>query len=247
MKIASAQIKASIGEMDRNAERHYRMIDLASENGVDLIIFPEMSLTGYCREEAKGLAMTQFDERLDELKKKAREGNIAIVVGAPIEMASKLYIGSFILLPHRAVKIYVKQFLHDGEERFYGSSFENNPTLQLGDEKISFAICADIEHDVHPQKAGETGSSIYLPSIFYSRNGIDGGIEKLSGYAEKYGLNILMSNFCGKLWNTEAGGKSCFINRKGEVQEKLVMDAEGLLVMEKKNDQWIGSSIEVLK
>ncbi|WP_044212507.1 carbon-nitrogen hydrolase family protein [Flammeovirga sp. OC4] len=238
MKIASAQINSTVGEISRNLEEHYQMIDLASQHDVDLIIFPEMSLTGYCREEAADLIMTEHSKELDLLKQKSIQENIIIVVGAPVSLENKIYIGSFILQPNGQVKIYTKQFLHEGEDLFYQSSFEHNPQLVVQNEKLSFAICADIENELHPQNAFELKSSLYLPSIFYSKNGIKGGLEKLVNYAETYSLTILMSNFSGELWNVEAGGQSCFINNKGELKDKLPTDGRGLIVIEKNGDEW---------
>ena len=136
MKIASAQIKSIVGEIDQNLETHYKMIDLAAKNGADLIIFPEMSITGYCREKANELLMTELDKRLDILKNKAIEKKIIIVAGAPIKIGNKKHIGSFILMPNNSIKIYTKQYLHDGEELYFKPSFNNKfaakaPTIPL--------------------------------------------------------------------------------------------------------------------
>ncbi|WP_198551067.1 carbon-nitrogen hydrolase family protein [Olleya sp. 1-3] len=245
MKIASAQIKSTIGEINQNLETHYKMIDLASKNGVNLIIFPEMSITGYCREKARELSMTEFDKKLNTLKKNAVEKNITIVVGAPIKIDNKMHIGSFIFLPNNLIKIYTKQYLHDGEERYFEPSFENNPIIEINEERFSFAICADIENELHPKKSCELNNTFYLPSIFYSKNGIDSGIEKLKNYAKKYSLNILMSNFNGEHWNIEAGGKSCFINNKGELKSKLTTNEDGLLIIHRKNNNWESEIITI--
>jgi predicted amidohydrolase len=47
MIIAAAQTKTKRGDVKSNLIDHYKMIDLASENGAELIVFPEMSITGY--------------------------------------------------------------------------------------------------------------------------------------------------------------------------------------------------------
>lgn len=245
MKIASAQIKSTTGEINQNLESHYKMIELASKNGVELIIFPEMSITGYCREKASELLMTESDEKLNTLKRIAVEKNITIVAGAPVKIGNKTHIGSFIFQPNNLIKTYTKQYLHDGEELYFEPSFEHNPIIDINEERFSFAICADIENELHPKKSCELNSSFYLPCIFYSKNGIDSGIDKLKDYAKKYSLNILMSNFNGEHWNIEAGGKSCFINKKGELKAQLSTDENGLLIIYKDSENWKTEIIKI--
>lgn len=238
MKIASAQISSMVGKINQNLESHYKMIDLASQNNVDLIMFPEMSITGYCREEGMPLTLAENDEILRKLKKLSVEKEIIITAGAPIKMKNKLHIGTFIFNPDNSTKIYTKQYLHDGEELYYESSFNNNPLLELENEKISFAICADIENPLHPKNANENKSTLYMPSIFYSVNGIDAGMEKLRLYAEKYSLNVLMSNYCGQHWGIESGGRSAFWTSNGELKAELNSTGEGLIIIEKEDNNW---------
>ena len=47
MKIALAQVAPRLGDMSRNFELHRQFIDKAKKNKADLIVFPELSLTGY--------------------------------------------------------------------------------------------------------------------------------------------------------------------------------------------------------
>lgn len=47
MILASAQTKPKRGDIESNLIDHYNIIDLASKNQVDLLVFPEMSITGY--------------------------------------------------------------------------------------------------------------------------------------------------------------------------------------------------------
>jgi len=238
MKLASAQINCIHGEIQNNLNKHYKTIELAIENNVQLITFPEMSITGYCRKEAKDFTFDEYDSRLNILKELAKNGNIIIVVGAPIEIKQRLYIGSFVIHPNKQIMIYTKQFLHSGENLYFNASFNYNPIINLEDETISLAICSDINNEEHPRNAIKNKCSIYLPSIFYSKNGISLGFEQLRNYAQKYSLNILMSNYVGKLWDIESGGKSAFWNSEGELIDNLNSTDNGILIVEKKNNTW---------
>ncbi|CAI2769280.1 carbon-nitrogen hydrolase family protein [Flavobacterium collinsii] len=238
MILAAAQTKPLRGDIDSNLLEHYRLVDLAVQNGAQLIAFPEMSITGYEREFAQKLAFNADDSRLDHLKKLAVENNIVIIAGAPIQIASELFIGEFIIAPDNSVSIYTKQFLHEGEDQFFQSSFDFNPMLTIENKKISFAICADIDNPLHPENACKRGADIYIASIFFSPNGIPSAYRDLQAYAQKYQMNVLMSNFSGESWGSPSAGQSAFWNNKGELIAQMNDSDSGLLLLENQNDIW---------
>ncbi|MEG0850213.1 MAG: carbon-nitrogen hydrolase family protein [Flavobacterium sp.] len=238
MILAAAQTKPTRGNIETNLLDHYSLIELAVQNKAQLIAFPEMSITGYERENAKELAFKKEDSRLNHLKKLAFENNITIIAGAPIEIESKLFIGEFVISPDNSVSIYTKQFLHEGEDEFFQPSFDYNPMLEIEKQKISFAICADIDNPLHPENAKKKETDIYIASIFFSPNGIPNAYRDLQNYAEKHKMNVLMSNFSGESWGSPSAGQSAFWNSKGELVGQMNESDSGLLIVEKQNDNW---------
>lgn len=238
MILAAAQTKPTRGDIDANLLDHYRLIELASQNGAQLISFPEMSITGYERGNASQLAFKKDDARLDKLKKLAVDNNIVIITGAPIQIESEIFIGEFIISPDNSVQIYTKQFLHEGEDEFFHSSFHYNPMLTIENKKISFAICADIDNPLHPENACKRETDIYITSIFFSPNGIPNAYRDLQSYAQKYQMNVLMSNFSGESWGTPSAGQNAFWNNKGELIGQMNDSDSGLLIVENQNDNW---------
>jgi len=232
MRIAAAQTKPTRYNIEANLIDHYQMIEAAAEKGVQLIVFPEMSITGYEHSAAQELAFTETDHRLDILRELAVHHQMIIIAGAPIQIGNKLYIGSFIMKPDNSLLIYTKQYLHPGEEKFFSSSFDYDPLITLGDERISLAICADIDHIEHAENASKRGTTVYIPSIFFSPKGIPEAHELLGNYSKKYSMNILMSNFCVYSWENEAGGRSAFWNKEGELIAELANNQSGLLIIE---------------
>ncbi|TLX75028.1 carbon-nitrogen hydrolase family protein [Labilibacter sediminis] len=217
MIVAAAQTNPFDRDVKLNIEHHCQLIQEASDKGADLVVFPEMSLTGYIREGAQELAFTLKDSRLDKLIALSKKLQITVVAGAPILIDQSLFIGSFILQPDGSVNIYTKQYLHEGEEEFFESSFDYNPVIKIKGHRILLSICADIENPNHPMDASKSGASLYIASIFYTPLGMDNAWSKLSAYANQYCMNILMANFCGSSWGMEAGGRSGFWNTKGEL------------------------------
>ena len=47
LRVALAQIAPRLGALDENLVRHHELIDSAREQGADLVVFPELGLTGY--------------------------------------------------------------------------------------------------------------------------------------------------------------------------------------------------------
>jgi predicted amidohydrolase len=240
MILAAAQTIPKQGNIKENMDDHRRLIELAAENKVQLIVFPELSLTGYERELASNLAFSIQDKRLSSLRKISAEKNIIIIAGAPIKMATGLHIGAFAMFPDNSVKIYTKQFLHKGEEDYYEPNFDYNPMIKLEDESISLAICADIENPAHVDNAARTNSTIYLASIFYTTDSIKKVHKLLRNYSKKYSMNVFMSNFGGKSWRLESGGQSAFWENTGKLIIKYDGTGEGLIVVQKVNNVWSG-------
>lgn len=238
MILAAAQTKPVRGDINANLLDHYRLVELAVKNKADLIVFPEMSITGYEREHAQKLAFEKEDIRLNPLKKLAAENNIVIIAGAPIQIGSELFIGEFVISPDNSVSVYTKQFLHEGEDEFFQSSFDYNPTINIHNQKISFAICADIDNPLHPENASKNETDLYIASIFFSPNGIPNAYRDLQNYAQKHKMNVLMSNFSGESWGFPSAGKSAFWNNNGELIGQMNDADSGLLLVEKQNDNW---------
>lgn len=238
MILASAQIKTKEGDVNYNLNKHYQIIDQAHVQKAELVLFPEMSLTGYMREEAHEHKFIENDSRLIHLKRLSASYNMILIVGAPIQLKNQLYIGAFIILPDGETKIYTKQYLHEGEELFFRSSFKYNPLIKIGSEQIAIAICADIMHSVHAQKASEAGATIYLASIFFTLNGIQEGHCRLQQYSHNHKMKVLMSNNCGQAFGLDAGGRSAFWNGGGELGGELQSIDEGLLLAKKDSNIW---------
>lgn len=232
MILAAAQTNPSDNNTEENIQQHLEMIDEAFTHGVQLIVFPEMSLTGYEREKALELAFVPDDIRVEVFREKAKNYEMIIIVGAPVMIQSELYIGSFIFQPDGSVCIYTKQFLHDGEEQFFSPGITAKTAIKIGDEKIAIAICADITNPLHPANAYKNQANLYIASLFYTPDGIEEAYQQLSRYAGVYKMNVLMSNYCGDSYGLRAAGQSAFWNSDGILKGKLTIDnEEGLLII----------------
>jgi predicted amidohydrolase len=238
MIFAAAQTIPHQENITENLKDHVRLINLAADQGAGLVLFPELSLTGYEREKAGLVAFAAGDPRLDLLRSLAKARDIIIIAGAPIRLDPVLYIGAFILYPNGTETVYTKQYLHEGEEKFYEPGVKDGLQIDVMEERISLAICADINNRAHPVKAASLNSALYAASLFYTPNGIGEGYEKLRSYASEFSMPVLMANFGGPSYGLEAAGKSAFWDEKGRLTGCFEGAGEGLLMAERVNGEW---------
>ena len=240
---AVAQIQSIREDIHQNINKHMEFIKLAAENHAEIVVFPEMSLTGYERERAMAQCLYKDDARLEDLQKKSDEYNIAIVAGGPLLLDGHLYIASWIFTPGQGTLIYTKKYLHAGEELYFEPGTEYDPSILLDGKTVSFAICYDIEKDEHVACVAEKKSDLYVASIFYTPNGIEGGLARLQKIAKENSLSVLMSNYVGEGYGLLAGGRSSVWSNSGELIVSADSKSECLIVADNCGGAWNGKIV----
>lgn len=230
MKISVAQIKAVKGDIEQNLKNHIHFIEKALSMKADMIVFPELSLTGYELELAEKLKTTHADKRLDPLQELSNQNNIIIGVGLPTGEGSHTYISMIIFQPHQERITYSKQYLYPPEKEFFTAG--NQPlAIHIDKETIvAPAICYELANKEHQETARKNGATIYVVSVLNSVNGIDADIKKLSRIARKYRMTTFMSNYVGVSGEYECAGKSSIWNNEGELLAQLDDQTEGLVM-----------------
>ena len=205
--IAVAQTCPVRGNVQANLEAHIRLARLAAAEGAQVVVFPELSLTGYELGLANGLAFAEDDSRLSSLLDTAASHSLILIVGAPVRIGPRLHIGAFILFPDRTIELYTKHRLGafppsascDGivppAEATVFQPGDRNPLLRFGDNIAAVAVCADIGRPAHAQKAAERGANTYLASMFVIPSDLDGEVSKLSRYAVQHNMMTALANF----------------------------------------------------
>lgn len=227
MKICVAQTKPAKGDVHANIDNHRGFIEAAISYGTGMIVFPELSLTGYEPTLAKELATTKNDERFKGLQDLSDLKNIIIGAGMPIRTNSGVLIGMIIFQPHQPIQTYFKQHIHPDEELYF-----INGTYQpvLASTKIAMAICYEISIQAHAEQAYKSDAQIYIASVAKTVTGVGKAIETLSETAKKYSMVVLMSNCVGVNDGVECGGRSSIWNKKGTLMEQLSDSDEGLII-----------------
>jgi predicted amidohydrolase len=231
MKICVAQTKPIKGDIQRNIEGHKKVIDLAASQGAGIIIFPELSLTGYEPTLAKDLATAPNDNRFDDFQKISDLRQIAIGVGVPIKSSDGIFISMILFQSGKTRQTYSKEYLHPDEEPFFVSG-QNSTPIKVDGVNMAFAICYELSVPAHSENAVKQGAEIYVASVAKFANGIDSAIKTLSEIATKYSMMVLMSNCVGKSDGHDCAGKSSVWNSKGVLLGQLDDRSEGIIMID---------------
>lgn len=234
MKICLAQTSPVKGNIEANIEGHLKWISQATSQKVDLIIFPELSLTGYEPALAKELAVDLTDNRLDCFQVISDIHNIIIGVGAPLKAKNGIYISLILFQPKQARTSYSKQYLHADEEHFFVCGPSASGILNT-EPIIALAICYEISIPAHAEGASQYGANIYIASVAKTAGGVKKAHLRLSEIASEYSMTVLMSNCVGPCDGDMGGGQSAVWNEYGELVDGLGEKEEGILVFDSKN------------
>jgi predicted amidohydrolase len=151
IKVALAQISCKRGDKGENIKRIESRVTKAKQQGADLVIFPELSLTGYTmRDQIYELAETIPGNSTTFLEKLAKKAGVYIVFGMP-ELSEKtqatVYNAAVLVGPEGFIGKYRKMYLPTHsvfeEKRYYRLGYQTAVfETELG--KIGLIICYDI-------------------------------------------------------------------------------------------------------
>jgi predicted amidohydrolase len=233
MKICVAQTRPITGDIESNVVNHKKLITRAILSGAEIIIFPELSLTGYEPGLAADLATDQNDKRLDDFQQISDAAKITIGVGMPLKNDAGISIGLVIFQPGKARQSYVKKYLHPDEEPFFVAGQQ----IFFLDDRIALAICYEISVPAHVEDAAEHGAQIYIASVAKFTNGVAMAKKRLADIAMKYGMMTFMANSIGKSDGNQCGGNSAVWNSKGELMAMLDDNDEGILIADSESNE----------
>lgn len=229
MKIALAQISSLPGDLDANLSKHRRSVELAIAQGVGLILFPELSLTGYEPTLAAGLAMTTDDPRLEVFQQLSDQNKVTMAVGAPIRTDSLPQIGLILFRPGERRRVYYKQYLHPDELPYFTAG-RNASVGIYAPLPAALAICYEIALADHLDAAARCDAACYLASVAKFLSGIEAAHERLAFIAGQLQIPVLMANAVGEADGGRCAGRSAVWDKNGRMIRQLNETEEGLLV-----------------
>ena len=245
--VAVAQINPKLGDLDHNIALHREKALQAAELGAELVIFPEMSLTGYLLKDltqdvAQNTARSEYLNALAELSR-----DIALLVGFVEEGDDYIFYNSAGYfedgeIKHVHRKVYLPTYGMFDEERYFspGGTFKAFET-KFG--RAAVLICEDYWHPSSIYLAAQDGAVLH----FYMANAPLRGLT-LPDEITSVDIAETMANVSSQLY----GVYSVYANRVGYEDgicfgggSKIVSPTAGVLARAgRENDEILLAEIE---
>lgn len=220
MKIAITQTRPIWGDIAHNFKEHKKLIHQAYEQGADLIVFPELALTGYGREGIEPFAFSGYEQELKKLQEISDNLNIVICEGLPVKDADRVSISMMIFQPNSDALTYHKRYLFDTEKDYFQPGIDQ-VVLHLQQRVIAPAICYESSLSEHLEECLALDATIYLSSVAKDQK----GIEKTAAYypkiANNHGIHVVLCNSVGPQDDFVAAGQSAVWDTTGKCVRQL--------------------------
>ncbi|MEY4764154.1 MAG: hypothetical protein RI907_827 [Pseudomonadota bacterium] len=216
LKITLAQLNPTVGDIDGNVARMVQAAQQAWTDGAEVVVFPELSLTGYYPGDLLDdpAFLARIAQGLEALKQASRQiRQLVWVVGTPLprEGTGKRLSNALLALQGGEVVLsYSKQLLPTynifDERRHFKPGPDVAPVLRVGSARIGFMVCEDgwndegQDYEVNPFERMRAAAPDLIVSINASPSDI--GKRELrqrvfANACKRHGLPLLYVNQVG--------------------------------------------------
>ena len=228
IKIKAIQENPKVGDIEGNTELLERHLESAKEEGVDLLVFSEMFLSGYPPEDLvmREDFLHEMKRSIDSIIPKTKE--ISLIFGAPVKKDNRLYNAAIFVQDGKFVDSYFKQILpnyKEFDEKRYFEKGTKNKIMSINGVSIGISICEDIWSEDFVKRLVDEGAEIILnlSASPFTISKKETRLQMLEDYYEKYNRPIIYVN--------QTGG-----------QDELVFDGSSLVVgLEDNNSKILNS------
>ncbi|MBI2191906.1 MAG: NAD+ synthase [Planctomycetes bacterium] len=237
MRLCLAQLNATVGDIDGNAQRVLGAYRKGVDLGADLVVCPEMALLGYPPKDL--LDRRELVQYLEEaLARLAREtGPVGLIAGTvrpnPSPLGRRLLNVAVLLAGGQVQGTWPKTLLPSydvfDEERYFDTASECRPGRFLG-SRIGITVCEDIWNEPtaglpHPYRrdpVAEVASHgmdflVNISASPFHAGKLDTRIRLLSRVAQRFHVPVIYVNQVGANDELVFDGRSVVVNRAGEV------------------------------
>jgi NAD+ synthase (glutamine-hydrolysing) len=244
LNLALAQINTRLGDVEANLDKHLSLIRDARTQGADLIVFPELSLTGYVLQDIVPTVSHQpvdDDPVFKQLLKSSRE--IDMVVGFVDEdRRHRFFIASAYLSQGKVLHVHHKVYLPTYGLFDEGRFFAWGDAIRAFDTRfgrIGILICEDFWHASPPYLLWLDGADILLLTSASPGRGLNDEdrlesarwVERINqSYASLFTAFVAHSNRVGFEDGLHFWGGSTVFDPNGELIAKGPYQEESLTI-----------------
>jgi len=216
-----AQINPTVGDLSGNTKKILKFIDMAKDAGADIVVFPELAVTGYPPEDL--LLKPQFvEDNIRHLKSIARKARSITAVIGFVDSKEDIYNAAAVIHKGQVAAVYHKMFLpnygvFDEDRYFQAGTMPLN--IVLKDVKLGIGICEDIWYPEGPARV----QAIAGAEIIVNINASPYHMGKARFREEMVGTRA-----------SDNGVVIAYVNMIGG-QDELVFDGQSMIIDDKMN------------
>ena len=169
VNVASAIPSVKVADVDYNVAEIERLVEEANEQQVDLLVFPELSLTGYSCQDLfrQATLLDAVKAAIGRLYECAIHNQVVFVVGAPIEVDGTLYNAAIVFSPKNYPSAVVKTYLPNYGEFYERRWFASSEELPLEGRSSSYISLSDSSYMLN----------VYGGHLVFSLDDVKFGVE----------------------------------------------------------------------
>jgi NAD+ synthase (glutamine-hydrolysing) len=237
-RVAAAQLNVVVGDLEGNAARIVEAYDRAEAAGCDLVVFPELTVTGYPPEDLllRPAFVTQAVEVLEKIA--ARTARAAAVIGFP-EPGRDLHNAAAVCANGRVYGVYRKQLLPNygvfDEQRYFVAPHEPLPLFNVAGVKVGISICEDAWSPTGPILAEAAGGAELIVNLNASPYYAQRLVERetvLATRAADASVPIVYANLVGGQDELVFDGASLVFDEQGMLIARAKQFVTDLLVVD---------------
>ena len=238
LSMALAQVNLLVGDIKGNADIIARTARRArDELGSDLVVFPELTLTGYPPEDLllRPAFIDAAEHALDSLCREV--SGVAMVIGHPLRSGRRLYNAASFVSEGRVLGVYRKQHLPNysvfDEKRYFVPGSDPCVVDFLG-ARLGLTICEDIWEAGPVTQSARAGAKLVI-NINASPFHLDRANERLqvvAARASEVAVPVAYVNLVGGQDELVFDGASFVVDAAGRVVQRAEDFVEDLVAVE---------------
>ncbi|MFE6157030.1 carbon-nitrogen hydrolase family protein [Streptomyces sp. NPDC057889] len=198
MKIATAQFTCVPADISANVQQMAALTGEARVQGAELVVFPELAVTGYELEAVLGrrdLWVQADDPRLDPVR---ASGVASVVNCAAATDGARPAIETLVFgADGELITTYRKQHLFEHEQGVFAAG-QHDGRFELGGLRFALATCFDNHFPELASRGAADGCQVHLASSLY---GTGSGVDELTavypGIAKDFNMHVVVANHVG--------------------------------------------------
>ena len=237
MRLALCQMNATVGDIAGNAQRIRAGIAAARAQGAQLVLFPELALTGYPPEDLllREHFLRDTAAALEELA--AGVEGIVAVVGFP-QHARHVYNAAAVLADGAVRSVYRKVHLPNygvfDEQRYFAAG-HTGAVIEVGEQPVGLTVCEDLWRPGAPAAEEAAAGARLILNISASPYHAGKGLEREHLFAQRARECRAHIAFCGLVGGQDElvfDGHSFVLDPAGATIARAAQFEEDLLVCE---------------